>query len=52
LVKTLEYRLAKVKAKPVSDTLSHGEAKSLFNKFAATLAEMQAKTIGDTLRDA
>ena len=42
LVKTLALRLAEVKAKKVSDMLDHVKAKSLVNKFAATLAEMKA----------
>ena len=31
--------------------LHHVKAKALVNKFAATLAEMKAKTTGFTLRD-
>ena len=45
-VKTLTFILAKVKAKIVSDTLDHVEEKALVNKYAATQAEMEAKTIG------
>ena len=51
LVKTLALRLPEVKAKTVSDTLDHLKAKALVNKFAATLAEIKAKTTGGILRD-
>ena len=51
LVKTLEDRLAEVKAKTVSDTLGHVEAYSLVNKFATREAEMKAKTIDGRVRD-
>ena len=47
MVKTLAYRLAEVKAKKVR---TH-EARSLDNKFAATLAKIKAKTIDGTVRD-
>ena len=44
-------RLAKVKAKTVSDTLDQVQGKALVNKFFATLAEMKAKTTGGILCD-
>ena len=51
MVKTLPDRLAEVKANTVSDKIGHVEPYSLVNKFAATLAELEAKTIGGSLRD-
>ena len=45
MLKTLPSRLAEVKAKTATV-----EAKALVIKFAATLAEIEAKTIGGTLR--
>ena len=50
-VKTLADRLAEVKATTVRDTLGHVENYSLVNKFAATLAEIKAKTFDGTPRD-
>lgn len=52
LVKTLALRLAEVMAKLVSDTLEHVKAKTLVIKFAATVAEMKARTTRRTLRTA
>ena len=43
-VKTLANRLAEVNAKTVRDTLGHVEIYSLVNKFAAKLADIEAKT--------
>ena len=51
MVKTLADWLAEVKAKSVRDTLGHVKNYSLVNKFAATLAEMKARTIDGTLDD-
>jgi len=51
LLKTLAVRPAEVKTKKVFEALDHLKAKALVNKFAATLEEMEAKTIGGTLRD-
>ena len=51
MVKTLGVRLAEGKAKKVSDTLDHVKAKALVNKFPATVAPMEANTIGVTLLD-
>ena len=45
LLKTLPSRLAEVKAKTATV-----QAKALVIQFAATLAEIEAKTIGGTLR--
>ena len=45
MLKTLPSRLAEVKAKTATV-----EAKALVIQFAATLAEIEAKTIGGTLR--
>ena len=51
MLKTLADRLAVVKAKKFSDALGHVKAYCLANKLAATLEKMEAKTIGDRLRD-
>ena len=48
-MKTLALRVAEVKAKTVSDTLEHVKAKTLVIKFAATVAEMKARTTRRTL---
>ena len=51
LVKMLLVRLEAVKAKKLSNTLDHVQSNARANNFAATVAEMEAKTIGGTLRD-
>ena len=51
MVKMLPVMLEAVKAKKLSNTLDHVQSNAPANKFAATVAEMEAKTIGGTLRE-